>query len=103
MERRDCTKVITEMLKHVPKEKEQFIKDLLWNLNDASYKAPEETIQWSRTMGTLQKHIPLPKEDWEFEVCSIFTTNSVDDLKAMVDEVNELEKQKSNTVTYGQD
>ena len=85
MERRICTQVINEMLKHIPTEKEEFIKDLLWNLNDSSYKAPEDTIQWERTMGTIQKHIPMPEQEWELEVCSIFTTKSVNDIKETVE------------------
>ena len=50
-------------------------------LSDNSYKSPEETIQWERTMRTLIKHIPIPKEDWEFNVLSIFTTRSIENLK----------------------
>lgn len=59
-------------------------KDLQWNYNDASYKAPEDTIQWYRTQATLIKYIPQPIEDWEFEVLSIFTTKSVEDIKKQV-------------------
>ena len=84
MKRRDCQHVITDMLKHVPDEKTDLIKDLIWNHEDAGYKAPEETLQWERTSGTLLKHIPVPVEDWEYEVLSIFTTHSIDTLKSMV-------------------
>ncbi len=69
------------MMTHIPDDKKDFIKDLQWNYEDAGYKAPEETIQWERTMNTLIKHIPLPISDWEFEVLSIFTTKSIEDLK----------------------
>lgn len=82
-QRRNCVEVIKNMITFIPKEKEQFIKDLEWNLEDASYKAPEETIQWQRTMETLQKHIPTPFEDWEFEILSEFTTRTVEELKSM--------------------
>jgi len=68
-------------MEKIPSEKTDFIKDLQWNYEDASFKAPEETLQWHRTMQTLQKHMPDPKEDWEFEVLSIFTTKSVEKLK----------------------
>ena len=57
------------------------IKDLQWNYEDASYKAPEENTQWFKTSHTLQKHIPNPKEDWEFNVLSIFSTKPVDEIK----------------------
>lgn len=81
MKRRNCQQIIMQMMEKIPSDNIEFIKDLQWNFEDASYKAPEETLQWHRTMKTLQKHIPKPKEDWEFEVLSIFTTKSVEKLK----------------------
>lgn len=71
------------MLEKVPADKTELIKDLEWNYEDASYKAPEETLQWNRTMQTLMKHIPEPKAEWEFEILSIFTTKTVDELKSL--------------------
>lgn len=84
MKRRDCCTVIGEMLVKIPKERTELIKDLEWNYDDAFYKAPEETLQWKRTQQTLIKHIPIPTEDWEFEVLSIFTTQSLDEIKRAV-------------------
>jgi hypothetical protein len=84
MERRNCQAIIKQMMDKIPSDKTDFIKDLEWNFEDAGYKAPEETLQWQRTMQTLQKHIPSHSADWEFEVLSIFTTHSIDDLKTMV-------------------
>jgi hypothetical protein len=78
MERRNCCEIIRKMIKHTPKEKESLIADLEWNYEDASFKAPEETIQWTRTMQTLMKHIPTPTEKWEFEILSLFTTRPVE-------------------------
>jgi hypothetical protein len=72
------------MMEHIPENNKAFIADLEWNLEDASFKAPEETLQWQRTMQTLQKHIPNPTQDWEFQVLHIYTTRSVEELKAMV-------------------
>jgi hypothetical protein len=83
MERRNCCEVIAKMLDKIPDEKTELIKDLQWNFEDAIYKAPEETLQWQRTMGTLMKHIFAPTEQWEFEVLSIFTTKNVEELKEM--------------------
>jgi len=83
MERRNCCFVIAKMIEKIPADKIEFIKALEWNKEDAAYKAPEETLQWERTMSTLQKHIPTPCEDWEFEVLSIFTTRSIEELKTM--------------------
>lgn len=81
MERRECTLVIAQMLEKIPSSETELINDLKWNLKDASYKAPEETLQWDRTYNTLVKHIPGLIEDWQFEVVSIFTTRPVEELK----------------------
>lgn len=83
-EMRNCCQIISQMIEKIPTDKTEFIKDLQWNYEDASYKAPEETLQWHRTQSTLIKHIPKPSEDWEFEVLSIFTTQSVDDIRRAV-------------------
>ncbi len=83
MERRNCQEVISKMLKLIPEEKTEFIKDLKWNFEDAVCKAPEEILQWARTMQTLQEHIPNPSQDWEWEVLSIFTTKKVEELKSI--------------------
>jgi hypothetical protein len=86
MERRNCCDVITEMIKHIPKERSDLLSDLEFNYEDSSYKAPEENIQWYRTSETLQKHIPYPQEDWELEVLSIFSCLPIDEIKKMVGE-----------------
>lgn len=85
--RRNCGVVITEMLNKIPKNKENvdLIEALDWNREDASYKAPEETLQWERTQQTLIKHIPKPNKDWQFEVLSIFTTMPIDEIKKAVE------------------
>jgi hypothetical protein len=81
--RRICTEVIAEMMAEIPVDKHELIEGLRWNYEDASYKAPEETLQWERTTNTLEKHIPSPSEDWEWRVLSIFTTKPIDELKKM--------------------
>jgi hypothetical protein len=81
MKRRNCAVVILEMIDKIPKHKVDFIEALNWNLNEASYKAPEENLQWIRTQNTLLKHIVKMEEDWEYEIISIFTTRPIEDLK----------------------
>ena len=81
MKRRNCQEVIAKMVAKIPKSKTKLLKDLKWNFEDAKYKAPEETLQWERTMKTLLKHIPIPTAEWEFKVLSIFTARSIDELK----------------------
>lgn len=85
-ERRNCCEVIEKMIETLPLGKRDFREDLEWNYEDAFYKAPEENIQWRRTQETLIKHIPNPTQDWEFEILSIFTTLSVEELKKTVKE-----------------
>lgn len=80
-QRRNCVLVIQDMLKLIPSDKEELIKDLNWNKEDAAYKAPEETLQWERTMQTLQKYIPEPTKDWEWQILSIFTTRPISKLE----------------------
>ena len=82
-ERRNCCEVINEMIKKIPEHETEFIEKLKWNHEDASYKAPEETLQWNRTMETLMTYIPAPRKTWEFEVLSIFTTRPIAELKAL--------------------
>jgi len=81
MKRRDCCEVISNMIKEIPIEKIDLIDALKLNYDDAQYKAPEENIQWNRTMQTLQTHISKPTEEWEFKVLNIFTTKPIEELK----------------------
>ena len=81
MKRRDCCTVIKQMLEKIPEDQTELISDLNWNYEDAGYKAPEETLQWERTMQTLMKHMLQPQHLWHFEVLSIFTTKSIEQLK----------------------
>lgn len=80
-DRRDCGTIIKQMLNHIPMSESVLREELEWNLNDAQYKAPEETIQWERTSETLNRHIKEPIKNWEFEVCSIFSTVPVEKLR----------------------
>ena len=86
MKRRNCVEVIKLMLKEIPlvEENFKFISRLNWNLDDAYYKAPEENIQWIRTSETLQEYISIPNLDWHYQVLSIFTTKSIEELKQMI-------------------
>ena len=79
---RECSEVIRLMMSKIPKSRKKFLEELEWNYNDSCYKPPEETIQWVRTHETLRRNIKLPpREDWEWEVLSIFTNKSVNELK----------------------
>lgn len=82
-ERRNCVAVIEKMIEKIPEHETEFINKLKWNQEDASYKAPEETLQWQRTMETLMEFLPAPRKTWEFEVLSIFTTRSIEELREL--------------------
>jgi predicted RNA-binding protein with RPS1 domain len=86
MERRNCVEVINKMLKVIPETEVQIICALENNKIDASYKAPEETIQWERTAQTLQFYIRKPNKDWHWKVLSIFSTKSIEEVKRMFNE-----------------
>ena len=87
---RNCCEVIREIISYVPLNKMDLIKDLEWNYNDAIYKAPEETKQWFNLQETLMEHITVPKEEWEFQIYSIFSTVPIEDIK------NEIKKHEKN-------
>jgi hypothetical protein len=89
---RNCCEIINQMLAEIPATETDFIEDLNWNYKDAWYKAPEETIQWQRTMETLMKHIPKPEFDWQWKVLSIFTTKPIDEIKKSFEKENENDK-----------
>ncbi len=93
MKRRNCCLVILAMIDKIPLNRDEFVKDLQWNFEDASYKAPEENIQWERTMLTLIKHLPNPKEKWEFEILSIFTQKSIEKLTKQINNLHSTQRE----------
>lgn len=86
MQKRNCCGVIVQMIAIIPVENIEFIQSLEKDFESASYKAPEDTVQWDRVSETLYEYLPEPKEDWEFEVLSIFTTHSIETIKKMIEE-----------------
>ena len=74
--RRNCQKVIANMLEHIPEDNANFIKDLKWCYEDAKYKAPEETLQWERTTIVINKYIKDIHHKWEQKVVDIFTNKT---------------------------
>lgn len=78
---RDCCEVIKKIKEIIPKNKVELHTALDWNYEDAMFKAPEETLQWEKTAQTLNKYIPKPIDDWEYEIVSIFTLIPIEKLK----------------------
>jgi len=81
MIKRSYTEVLKRMIVLIPETEVELIKALEADLEDGFYKAPEETVQWWATSETLELYIPLPKEDWHFEILSIYTNKSIEEIK----------------------
>lgn len=80
---RNLQEEITKMLALIPAHKEEFIKELKEDYEYAANRDPEDEEHWKKTMGTLYKHMVWPKEEWEYQVLSIFTNGTIEDLKNM--------------------
>lgn len=84
MKTRNFSEVIQDMIDKIPQDEVCFLNRLKEDMEDAFIKAPEETVQWHRVSETLQTHISNPNKDWHFEVLSIFTTKTIDELKEII-------------------
>jgi len=73
--------ILKQMLDVIPKDQKDLIKRLKWNINDCSYRPPEDTIGWDLIQETLIDYLEFPKEEWEYKVISIFTTKPIEELK----------------------
>lgn len=81
---RNCVEVITEMMSLVPPDRLEFLAILDWCKEAAKFQPADNTEQWDRTLVALQKYCRTPHEDWEFSIWSIFTTLTVDQIKAQI-------------------
>jgi len=83
---RNFTEVLTKMISFIPSDKKELLERMAWHIEDGHYKAPELGTHWNSVGKSLQEFFPLPKEDWEFEVLSEWTTLSIEQLKQQVEE-----------------
>ncbi len=75
MSNRNIVDVLDEMIKVVKTDQANLISTLNSIRSSASYSSPEMLAQrWGELSMTLQNHIPVPKEEWEFDILSIFST-----------------------------
>lgn len=82
---RKCNDVIKQMLHKIPESEAPLIEALTDVTQfDMSYQPPESVIQFEIVQDILADFIPQPTEDWEFEILSIFTTLSIEDLRKLV-------------------
>lgn len=80
---RNVVEIINKIIGHIPTDNnEVLIQRLILLSYDDSYRAPElKYMSWDDLAYELNHHIGMPKEDWQFEVYSILTTKSIEELK----------------------
>jgi hypothetical protein len=79
---RELSNVIEAMLEKIPEENGLY-STLMSNLESTKFAPPEmiKHFWWSEVHSNLMEAINIPKEDWEFNVLSIFSTKSVEELR----------------------
>lgn len=82
---RNIRYVIEQIVQATPKNQENFIKRLYKISADSMCQAPESTAYWEKLQECLWEYIGyIPRKEWEWEVCSIMTTMSVEELEAIL-------------------
>jgi len=86
---RNLITLIDEMLKVIPKRKVYLIESLKDIQDSQRYRAPEDMLGWQLVSEELQNlNLTRWSPKWKFELCSIFSTLSIEEIK------NELKKNK---------
>jgi len=80
---REITDVVDQIKTLVPQDKIEFIGRLDWVYQDACCRPPEDRRRsWEYLQQCLLKFIGLyPNEDWQFQVLSVFSTVTVEEIK----------------------
>lgn len=88
---RNIVEIINNIIEHIPTENnELLIMHLISVADDSVYRAPElKYMSWVDLSQELNEYIGEPKEEWHFEVFSILTTVSVEQLKQELEIYNE--------------
>lgn len=70
---RNIIEVIDSIKKWIPKDNINFISDLDWVINDASYRAPECIgVSWASLQEIIFRHIKKPEGAWQVNVVALF-------------------------------
>jgi hypothetical protein len=70
---RNIIEVIESIKKWVPKDNINFISDLDWVINDASFRAPECIgVSWASLQEIIFRHIKKPEGAWQINVVALF-------------------------------
>jgi hypothetical protein len=82
---RDISVVINEMKRLIPESvaNDEFVLQLDWIAKDSLYKAPEQQcICWSMLQHLVIHFIPRPFEEWHYQFFSVYSTQTVEKIKA---------------------
>jgi hypothetical protein len=83
---RNIRVVIGKMIEAIPETEGAFIKRLHKLADDSVYQPPESNLYWFKLQDCLVHYMGImPTEDWQWQVCSIFSTKSIEELKGMGD------------------
>ena len=81
---RNISNVINSIREDVPESETDLLERLDWIIADAACRAPElMSISWNYLGSALHKFISEPSEEWHFQVISEFSTQTVDEIKAL--------------------
>ena len=82
---RNLIVLIEQMLSEIPQKEERLI-DSLRDIQDSQrYRAPEDMLGWELVSEELQNlNLNTRSAEWKFKICSIFSTMSVEEIKAEV-------------------
>jgi len=80
---RNILDVIGTIVEQIPEENnEKLMLNLYKIANDSVYRAPEiKYLSWNELSYRLNDYIGSPVEDWHFDVYSILTTKTVEQIK----------------------
>ncbi len=81
---RDLVCVIDEILNVVPEKEKNFIRQLKRIQQDqATITAPENMVRWEEVSYALEDYLynPIPTKEWQFEILSIWSTKSTEEVK----------------------
>lgn len=80
---RNFNTIINQIINKVPENKKSLLKQLNYNKNFEIGRPPEDILKWELTHETIINNIPKPTKNWELEIYSIFTTQSIKELKKL--------------------
>lgn len=71
------------MLRVIPEKETTLIYSLKDIQDSQKYRAPEDMLGWQLVSEELQNlNLNLRSAKWKFEICSIFSTLTIDEIKA---------------------